>query len=198
MATIQRGEPAPDFIMPTMDGRDIRLSNYRGKKVLLTFFRYATCPFCTIRFARLSQEVQRYSELGIEVIGVFESSHETIQKYLSRRGLPFTVIHDQEGKLYARYGVRKSVPGLLFGMFRMPTLLHALFDPEYHMAKPDGSISRIPADFLINEEQLIEDAYFGSDIGDHMPFARIDSFAKKRLEKPVPLTDLMKLRLQER
>ena len=179
MATIQRGEPAPDFIMPTMDGRDIRLSDYRGKKVLLTFFRYATCPFCTIRFARLSQEVKHYSELGVEVIGVFESSHDTIRKYLSRRGLPFTVIHDQEGKLYARYGVRKSVPGLLFGMFRMPTLLQALFDPEYHMAKPDGTISLIPADFLINEEQLIEDAYFGSDIGDHIPFERIDKFAEQ-------------------
>ena len=196
METLQQGELAPDFVMPTMNGEDVRLTDYQGKKVLLTFFRYATCPFCTIRFAQLSQKVQHYSELGVEVIGVFESSHDTIQKYLSRRGLPFTVIHDHQGELYARYGVKKSIPGLLFGMFRMPTLLKALFDPQYQMAKPDGSISRIPADFLIDENQFIEAAYFGSDIGDHIPFKKIDAFAERAPIKDTPLTDLMKMRLR--
>lgn len=40
------------------------------------------------------------------------------------------------------------MPGLLFGMFRIPTRLRALLDPEYHIAKSDTDITRIPADFL--------------------------------------------------
>ena len=181
MSTLNSGDLAPDFIMKDMSGSEIRLYDYKGKKVLLTFFRYATCPFCTIRFVRMSQEVERYAKQGIQVIGVFESSAEYIQKYLGSRGLSFPIIPDPTGKLYRHYGVKKSLPGLLFGMFRMPTLLRALFDPDYHMAKPDGSMSRIPADFLINSDKSIAEVYFGSDIGDHIPFKRIDKFAEQDL-----------------
>ena len=177
MKTLHSGDQAPDFTLPGLDGRAVRLADYRGRKVLLTFFRYATCPFCTVRFVRLAQEAPRYAEQGIQVIGVFESSADYVREYLSRRGLPFPVIADPDGTLYAQYGVKKSLPGLLFGMFRMPTLLRALFDRDYRMAAPDGSLIRIPADFLIGPDRLIADAYYGSDIGDHIPFQRIDRFA---------------------
>jgi thioredoxin-dependent peroxiredoxin len=181
MTLLNIGDIAPDFTMPDLNGKPIRLADFRGKKVLLAFFRYATCPFCTMRFVRLSQETARYSAEGIEIIGVFESSPEYIKEYLSRRGLPFPIIPDPKGILYKLYGVQHSMPGLLFGMFRMPTLLRALFDPDYRMAVPDGSVTRIPADFLLGPNQEIVDAYYGNDIGDHIPFKRIDAFALQRL-----------------
>lgn len=177
MNTLRPGDPAPAFTRPELDGHPIRLRDYRGRKVLLVFFRYATCPFCTIRFVRLTQEAQRYADAGVQIVGVFESSADYIREYLYRRGLPFPVIPDPQGELYALYGVKKSLPGLMLGMFRLPTLLRALFDPEYRMARPDGPVTRIPADFLIDENQHIADAYYGSDIGDHIPFPRIDRFA---------------------
>lgn len=177
MITLNSGEVAPGFAVKDVNGTPVSLSEYQGKKVLLTFFRYASCPFCTVRFVRMTQEVERYAQQGIQVIGVFESSPEYIKEYLGPRGLPFPVIPDPQGELYARYGIRKSLPGLMFGMFRMPTLLRALFDKEYRMAKPDGDITRIPADFLITPDQIIADSYYGSDIGDHIPFKRIDEFA---------------------
>jgi peroxiredoxin len=177
MNTLTTGNRAPDFTLPDLDGRPVHLADYQGRKVLLIFFRYATCPFCTVRFVRLAQEAQRYAAQGLQIIGVFESGADYIREYLYRRGLPFPVIPDPEGKLFALYGVKKSLPGLLFGMLRLPTLLRALLDPQYRMARPDGPVTRIPADFLIDENQVIADAYYGSDIGDHIPFARIDRFA---------------------
>lgn len=179
MNTLNIGDVAPDFTMKDMNKNDIHLYDFKGKKILLCFFRYATCPFCTVRFVRLSQEVERYAKQGIQIVGVFESSEKYIQKYLGRRGLSFPIIPDPAGELYLQYGVKKSLPGLMFGMFRMPTLLRTLFDREYRMAKPDGSISRIPADFLINADKSIADTYYGSDIGDHIPFKRIDRFAEE-------------------
>lgn len=178
MNILQNGDYAPDFDMPDLDGNPIRLSDYRGKKVLLVFFRYATCPFCTVRFVRLTQEVQHYAAQGIQIIGVFESSRDYIRQYLSRRGIPFPVIPDPEGKLYTSYGVKKSLVGTMIGMFRIFSLLRAMLDPDYKMAVPDSSIMRIPADFLIGPAQTIVDVYYGSDIGDHIPFRRIDQFAE--------------------
>jgi peroxiredoxin len=181
MEMLQTGDIAPGFSLQDMAGTTVRLSDYRGKKVLLCFFRFATCPFCTVRFVRLAQETERYSAMGLEIVAVFESSREYIQEYLGRRPLPFPVIPDPEGVLYAAYGVKKSMSGLLFGMFRMPTLLRALFDPQFRMGKPDSSILRIPADFLIGADGTVEESYYGSDIGDHMPFRRIDEFAAPTL-----------------
>jgi thioredoxin-dependent peroxiredoxin len=184
MTLLKIGDFAPDFTMPDLNGRPIHLASLRGKKVLLAFFRYATCPFCTMRFVRLSQECARYSAEGVEVIGVFESTPEYIKEYLSRRGLPFPIIPDPEGVLYELYGVQRSMSGLWLGMFRMPTLLRALFDPDYRMAVPDADVTRIPADFLLGPEQEIVDAYYGKDIGDHIPFKRIDAFVAQRLSDP--------------
>lgn len=183
MPTLHQNDRAPDFTAFDVDGRPVRLADYRGHKVLLTFFRYATCPFCTVRFMRLAREAAQYSDRGLRIIGVFESSADYIREYvyLYRRGLPFPVIPDPRGDLYALYGARKSWLGLMLGMFRIPTLMRALFTPTYHMAAPDGSLSRIPADFLIRPDQLITEAYYGNDIGDHIPFRHINRFTEKHI-----------------
>lgn len=183
MEILQRGDAAPDFSMQDMTGTTIRLADYRGRKVLLCFFRFATCPFCTVRFVRLAQEAERYAAMGLEIVAIFESSREYIQEYLGRRPLPFPVIPDPEGVLYAEYGVKKSMSGLLFGMLRMPTLLRALFDPQFRMGKPDSNILRIPADFLIDSDGTVQERFYGRDIGDHMPFRRIDDFAGQAIQE---------------
>ena len=149
MGKLRGAEYAPDFEMLDLDGRLLRLSDYRGKTVLLTFFRYVTCPFCTMRFVRLSQEAHRLGAHGVQIIGVFESNPAAIRSAVSRRGLPFPIIADPAGALYARYGVKTSLLGLVLGMFRVPTLMRALTDRHYRLARPNGSFSRLPADFLI-------------------------------------------------
>lgn len=177
MDYLKMGDRAPAFTALGMNGETIRLEDYRGKRLLLCFFRYATCPFCTVRFVRLAQEVARYNENGLEVLGVFESSADYINKYIGRRGLPFPVIPDPEGRLYQLYGVQTSVPGLMLGMFRIPTLLRALFDPAYKMASSGGKVTRIPADFVLGPDLRIALSYYGKDIGDHVSMKVLDRVA---------------------
>ncbi|MCK5337139.1 MAG: redoxin domain-containing protein [Gammaproteobacteria bacterium] len=174
MKKLAIGDEAPDFTMKDLNNVDIKLSYYQGKKVLLSFFRFATCPFCTVRFAHLVQDAQHYADQGIYIIAVFESSPEYIKQYMHNSSLAFPVIADPEGKLYSQYGVKKSLLGMMLGMMRLPTLMKAMLTPGYKMAKPDSSMKRIPADFVINEGQTIVDSYYGKDIGDHIPFKRID------------------------
>jgi len=185
MEHLNRGAVAPDFAIIDLEGNTQRLDDYRGQKVLLSFLRFATCPFCTIRFQQLINELPKYEKQGLKMLVVFESSPDYIRQYLSRRGLPFPVIPDPDGQLYRLYQVEHSMGGLLLGMFRLPSLIGAMFDPLYRMAKPDSSISRIPADFLIDEGGVIADSYYGRDIGDHIPFNRIDQFM---LESMPPMT----------
>lgn len=176
MSKLSPGQTAPEFSMFDIDGKGVRLSDYRGKKVLLSFFHFATCPFCTVRFLRLAQEAERYSAMGLEVIAVFESSQDYLTEYLGRRALPFPIVPDPFGVTHTQYGVKKSMLAVLLGMLRLPSIFKALLDPEYRLGKPDGSISRIPADFLIGQDGRVADCYYGSDIGDHIPFKRIDDF----------------------
>lgn len=183
MEKLEPGEHAPDFSAIDIHGRPVRLHGYAGRKVLLSFFRFATCPFCTVRFVRLTQEAERYAQQGLEVIAVFESSAEYIREYLNGRSMPFPVIADPDGELYARYGLKKSATGLLFGMFRIPTLLRALFDPQFRMARPDSSLLRIPADFLLDSNGRLVESYYGRDIGDHIPFKKIERFIGEGMQE---------------
>jgi peroxiredoxin Q/BCP len=190
MEHLIRGAVAPDFAVIDLEGNTQRLSDYRGQKVLLTFLRYATCPFCTIRYQQLINELPKYEKQGLKVLVVFESSPDYIREYLSRRGLPFPVIPNPEGQLYRLYQVEHSMGGLMFGMLRLPSLIRAMFDPRFKMAKPDSSITRIPADFLIDEGGVIADSYYGRDIGDHIPFKRIDQFTVESIQMvPLPLAN---------
>lgn len=182
MEQLIRGTVAPDFAVIDLEGNTQRLHDYRGQKVLLTFLRYATCPFCTIRYQQLINELPKYEKQGLRMLVVFESSPEYIREYLSRRGLPFPVIPNPDGELYRLYQVEHSMGGLMLGMFRLPSLIRAMLDPLFRMARPDSSITRIPADFLIDEGGVIAESYYGRDIGDHIPFRRIDQL----MQEPLP------------
>ncbi|MCK4865389.1 MAG: redoxin domain-containing protein [Gammaproteobacteria bacterium] len=177
MNDIMLGDRAPDFTTTDLDGNTIQISDYVGKKTLLVFFRFASCPLCTVRFAQLIQNYPEYSKKGLNIIAVFESSPEYIRRYVNdKRKVPFPIIADPEGELYKLYNVKKSIVGTMKGMFRIFKMLKSMMDPAYSMGKPDGSITRIPADFLINPLMVVTDSYYGSDIGDHIPLNRITHF----------------------
>jgi len=80
------------------------------------------------------------------------------------------VIPDPEHQLYRQYGVQTSVRGLLSAFaFRMGEALRAMclgFLP----GPMDGHLTQLPADFLIGPDGMIRIAYYGRDIGDHLPF----------------------------
>lgn len=179
MKDLQPGDKALDFKTQDIDDNPIQLSDFIGKKTLLCFFRFASCPLCTVRFSQILQNYPEYRNRGLNVLAVFESSPEYIHRYVSsKKKVPFPIIADLEGDLYKLYNVKKSVTGTMRGMLRMFTMIKGMLDPDYEMGKPDGSVTRVPADFLISPLLTIHDSYYGKDIGDHIPLKRIDEFIK--------------------
>lgn len=99
------GDAAPDFEAVTSDGRRIRLSDLRGRPVVLYFFPKAFTPNCTtetIRFRDNYAELQRF---GAEVLGISTDGLDTQCRFATRHEVTFPLIGDDDRHICREYGV---------------------------------------------------------------------------------------------
>lgn len=169
---IKEGQVAPTFVVVDSKGDTINLEKHKGKKVFLAFFRYASCPVCNFRMNEIIQNYEAIQAKGYEFIAVFESNNQTLQQYLTETQVPFPIVGDPELNLYKKYGVQKSFWRMVGSMFNKKTrsnLKEGKVLVKGKNLKRDGQMSRIPADFLIDENGIVTKAYYGTNIGDHLP-----------------------------
>jgi thioredoxin-dependent peroxiredoxin len=173
---LKANEKAPEFELKSAQGEIISLSKYKGKTVLLAFFRFAGCPVCNFRIHALMENYTKMQEQQIEIIAVFESGNELLAAYSKDANIPFPIIGNHELSLYKEYGVQKSVLKMMNTMLKKAPKQQmkkgeALFNKKKY--KQDGSMTRMPADFLIDSTGKIQIAHYGKFIGDHIPLAEI-------------------------
>lgn len=170
---LKQGTNALDFEVLDYKGSVIKLSSFYDKKLLLSFYRYASCPLCNLRIHKLISNYEKYQVKDLVVIAFFESPAESIKKYVESQEPPFSLIPDPDRKIYKKYEVEKSlfkyIKGLLNGKLLKAALLGFL------PGKMENDKTMVPADFLI-ENGIIKEAYYGKDISDHIPFERIEEF----------------------
>lgn len=113
MSLLQVGELAPDFMLSTGPGRFVRLSSFRGRSVVLVFYQADWSPICGTQLDRLNANLDKFQELGAEVIGVSVDSPWSHQAFAASRRLRFLLVSDFEPKgLVARhYGVYRDREG---------------------------------------------------------------------------------------
>ena len=174
---LQEGSFAPPLMARDVMGNNINLNNYSGKRVLLSFFRYVTCPLCNLRVAQFMKEYPKFKD-DIEIIAVFESSEEYIKDYIGPKGLPFSIIADPDAKLFKEFGVEKSWFKSILGMFRISTMIKAMRLNKFRTGMGDGTANRVPADFLVNTNGTLAVCHYGSDITDHIPMQEIEDFIR--------------------
>jgi peroxiredoxin len=170
------GDKISNIKLTGIDGKPFDLFSLKGRPFMLSFFRFASCPFCNLRMHEL---IKRYDELGdrFTIVAIFDSPLDNLREHADRHHSPFPVLADERGIYYAQYGIEHSVFGMLKGMFmRMPTMMHAM-SKGYVPLKIKGSMTTMPADFLVDETGVIRRTYYGSDEGDHLPFDEIKQFA---------------------
>lgn len=165
---------------PEFDGNDllsnkVNLNDYRGKWLLLSFYRYASCPLCNLRVHDLSVRQAEWQSHGLEMLAVFQSPAEKLLQSVGKQGAPITIIPDPEQRLYSLYSVSHSWFGFLKAWIaRLPEVWRSVFLKQFLPGTVEGGIHRIPADFLINPQGRIVVAYYGKDIGDHLPVRQIE------------------------
>lgn len=171
------GDTAPPFEIPAIDGGTISLEALRGKPVFLTFFKWATCPFCLFRMRDLIIDHGLLTRHGMHMLGVFHSKAEKLTSYAEARKVPFPIIPDPEMTLYDLYGVEKSLPGLGRGLMRFGDVVKMISGGLFQIKPYDVTAMVLPANFLIDPDGIIREAHYGNDIGDHLPLKTVQAFA---------------------
>lgn len=102
------GIKAPDFTLLDKDGREVSLSDFLGKKVVLYFYPKDNTPGCTRQACAFAGAYSEFKEKGVEVIGISKDSVASHVKFAEKYGLPFILLSDPELKVIQAYGVWKE------------------------------------------------------------------------------------------
>ena len=103
--------PAPDFTLKDGDGNDWRLSDHRGRVVVLLFYPGDETPICTRQLCSVRDRWDEYVATGAEVVGISSDSIESHKKFAEHHNLPLRLLSDSEGTASKLYGARSLIPG---------------------------------------------------------------------------------------
>ncbi|MEQ9231991.1 MAG: thioredoxin-dependent thiol peroxidase [Cyclobacteriaceae bacterium] len=118
---LQAGDTAPDFNSTDQNGDPIKLSDFKGKKVVLYFYPKDNTPGCTAQSCNLRDNYEDLQKQGYVVLGVSSDNEKSHQKFIEKHQLPFPLIADTDKSVHEAYGTwgEKSMYGRKYmGTFR--------------------------------------------------------------------------------
>jgi peroxiredoxin Q/BCP len=98
------GEMAPDFTLPSSSGEHVKLSDLRGKNVVLYFYPKDDTPGCTKEACTFRDNLPRFGEVNAVILGVSKDSLESHTDFIKKYGLNFTLLSDEDLKVNNLYG----------------------------------------------------------------------------------------------
>ncbi len=147
MAKLEPGMPAPDFETVDDQGRPVRLSDFRGRKVVLYFYPKDDTPGCTTQACSFRDNHAVLQEKGAVVLGVSPDGVESHRKFKEKHNLPFPLLVDPDHRIAELYGVwgERSLYGRKFmGIRRSQFVIDeegTLLDVKYGI-RPKDSVPR--------------------------------------------------------
>jgi thioredoxin-dependent peroxiredoxin len=105
------GNSAPDFTLRDGDGNHWRLSEQRGKVVVLLFYPGDETPVCTRQMCSVRDQWSEYEATGAEVVGISRNSVESHKNFADHYHLPLRLLTDQDRKVADAYGAKSMIPG---------------------------------------------------------------------------------------
>ena len=104
-------DQAPDFTLPDGSGNEWKLSDHKGKVVVLMFYPGDDTPVCTKEMCSVRDHWSDYQATGAEVVGISTDSVESHDKFSTKYDLPLKLLADTEGKVRDLYGANSLIPG---------------------------------------------------------------------------------------
>lgn len=105
--TIEIGRLAPDFALEANNGETIKLSDFKGKNVVLYFYPKDMTPGCTTEACEFRDQNQQFNEADAVILGVSADPVNRHQKFAEKYGLPFLLLADTDHEVAEAYGVWK-------------------------------------------------------------------------------------------
>jgi thioredoxin-dependent peroxiredoxin len=178
---ILTGTPAPTFQVQDSQGKHIKLQDYAGKWLLLSFFRNGACAMCNLRVHQLIQKFPTLQIHGLEVVTVFESPISSIRQHVGKQDAPFPIVPDPEAQLYALYGLENSEEKVHATREKpeFPVMVQNAAAIGFALTPEEGSnFFRMPADFLIAPDSSVHIAHYAEFVYDHLELNILEAAIK--------------------
>jgi peroxiredoxin Q/BCP len=104
------GENAPDFMLRDGNGNDWKLSEQKGKTVVLLFYPGDNTPVCTKQMCSVRDNWEEYAKTGAEVIGISTDSAASHKGFAEKYELPLTLLSDEMGEVSTKYDAKSWLP----------------------------------------------------------------------------------------
>jgi peroxiredoxin Q/BCP len=111
LTNTELGQTAPDFTLPDGADQSWKLSDQRGKVVVLLFYPGDETPICTRQMCSVRDRWDDYTATGAEVVGISINSVESHKKFAEHHGLPLRLLSDVGGVVARLYGAKSLIPG---------------------------------------------------------------------------------------
>ncbi|MEM7017345.1 MAG: peroxiredoxin [Pseudomonadota bacterium] len=108
-------QPAPDFELSAHDGSQFKLSEQRGKKLLLVFYPGDNTPVCTAQLCDYRDGFEEFQGLGVDIVGISHDGERSHQRFRDKHNLPFALLTDKDYSVAKAYdskgllGMKRSV-----------------------------------------------------------------------------------------
>ncbi|HEX4748078.1 MAG TPA: peroxiredoxin [Bryobacteraceae bacterium] len=126
----QTGQMAPDFTLPSQDGTPVKLTDFRGKWVVLYFYPKDNTPGCSLEAHNFQRDISKYEGANALIIGVSVDSAESHKNFCTKQGLTFKLAADTDKKVARQYGSLSDYLG-----FKIAARNTFLIDPQGKIAK---------------------------------------------------------------
>lgn len=110
------GDKAPDFTTKDENGNEVKLSDFKGKKVALYFYPNDMTEGCTLEACNLRDNYRALQKQGFEILGISSNDEKSHQKFIKKENLPFRLLADVDLSVHKKYGtwIEKSMYGRKF------------------------------------------------------------------------------------
>eukprot|EP00243_Klebsormidium_subtile_P004009 TRINITY_DN17790_c0_g1_i1.p1 TRINITY_DN17790_c0_g1~~TRINITY_DN17790_c0_g1_i1.p1 ORF type:complete len:273 (+),score=51.76 TRINITY_DN17790_c0_g1_i1:110-928(+) len=140
---VDTGDVAPNFTLKDQNGRDVSLSKYKGKPVVLYFYPKDDTPGCTKQACYFRDSYEAYKKAGAEVIGISADPVDSHKAFAEKHNLPFTLLSDENSAVRKEFGIKNdflgALPGrqtyLLDGSGVVKLVYNNQFMPEKHISE---------------------------------------------------------------
>ena len=151
MERLSPGDTAPDFTLPDDTGAEVRLSDLRGRKVIVYFYPAAMTPGCTKQACDFTDSLDSLKAQGYEVLGVSPDKPEKLAKFREKDALTITLLSDVDKSVmtsYAAYGEKTMYGKVVQGVIRSTFVVdeEGKIEVAQYNVKATGHVAKLRKD----------------------------------------------------
>jgi len=153
-ARLEVGDKAPAFSLPDAEGKTVKLSDFKGRKVIVYFYPAATTPGCTKQACDFRDSLAEMNGAGIDVVGISPDKPEKLAKFTERDELTFPLLSDPDKKVlteWGAYGEKKLYGKTVVGVIRSTFVVDekGKIEVAQYNVKATGHVAKLRKDISV-------------------------------------------------